>query len=136
MAITLYSPYVAHFVTNKRILTLLFPIGGLILLVAYYFLDPEAYAWIPKCPLHTLTGWDCPGCGSQRMIHALLHGDIASAFRANALLLCLLPALVLLGYVEVFQTRLPKLYAKLHHPRILVSMAVLIIAWGVARNFL
>ena len=35
------------------------------------------------CPLHWLTGLDCPFCGVQRMALALLHGNVAEAFWFN-----------------------------------------------------
>ena len=53
--------------------------------VAYYFIDPALHKWVPKCPFMLLTGWKCPGCGSQRVLHALTHGQIVEAFRQNAL---------------------------------------------------
>ncbi|MGE0732612.1 MAG: DUF2752 domain-containing protein [Acidimicrobiia bacterium] len=37
------------------------------------------------CPFRTLTGHDCPGCGSTRAIAALAKGDIADAVNYNAL---------------------------------------------------
>lgn len=37
------------------------------------------------CPFRTLTGHDCPGCGSTRAIAALAKGDIAGAVNYNAL---------------------------------------------------
>lgn len=35
------------------------------------------------CPFRALTGWECPFCGGTRLGSALLHGDIAAAFRYN-----------------------------------------------------
>lgn len=65
----------------------------------YYFFDPAAHTWFPKCPVKALTGLDCPGCGSQRAIHALLHGRISEAFHFNALILPFIPYVGLgLGY--------------------------------------
>ena len=53
---------------------------ALVAAVAVYFaLDPARHPF-PRCMFLTLTGWQCPGCGSQRALHALLHGDIASAW--------------------------------------------------------
>ena len=40
---------------------------------------------LPVCPTKALLGIDCPGCGSPRMIHSLLHLDVACALRCNAL---------------------------------------------------
>jgi hypothetical protein len=59
-----------------------------------YTVDPAASRLLPPCPLHTLTGVLCPGCGSTRALHALLHGRIASAFGFNALAVLFLPIFV------------------------------------------
>jgi hypothetical protein len=57
-------------------------------------IDPNAAdsPW-PPCPLHALTGLYCPGCGSTRALHALLHGDVVQALAMNPLLVCALPVL-------------------------------------------
>jgi len=38
---------------------------------------------IPPCLLYTVTGIECPVCGSQRAIYSLLHGNIAEALKLN-----------------------------------------------------
>ena len=63
--------------------------------VIYYVYDPATMPF-PRCPFLMLTGWECPGCGSQRAIHSLLHLDIAAAWRYNALLVLSIPYVVLL----------------------------------------
>jgi hypothetical protein len=45
----------------------------------------------PGCPLHEMTGLDCPGCGGTRALHALTQGDIGAAVSHNAVLAVLLP---------------------------------------------
>jgi len=67
---------------------------GLFLYV-YYQYDPLEYVWFPKCPIKAFTHLECPGCGSQRAIHSLLHGDVESAFFHNALVLPIIPYLIL-----------------------------------------
>ena len=57
--------------------------------------DPNEPGHYPTCPVLTLTGWFCPGCGSMRMLHHLGDGDLAAAASMNPLALVLLPALVL-----------------------------------------
>ena len=42
--------------------------------------------FFPACPFRTLTGFTCPGCGSTRGLHRLLHGDVVAAFEFNPLL--------------------------------------------------
>ena len=49
-----------------------------------------------SCPIHSLTGIFCPGCGSTRAARALLGGDLELAFHNNALFL-ISPVLVLVG---------------------------------------
>lgn len=72
---------------------------GLFVVVAlsilYYRYDPEMYNFFPECPFHKYTGLDCPGCGSQRAVHALLHGNILQALNYNVLLVLSLPFLLI-----------------------------------------
>jgi len=54
--------------------------------------DPYGNNLLPVCLFRELTGLLCPGCGSLRAAHELLHGNIASALRLNPLfLLVVLP---------------------------------------------
>ncbi|MFI1204470.1 DUF2752 domain-containing protein [Streptomyces sp. NPDC020883] len=41
------------------------------------------------CPFRMLTGLLCPFCGGTRMAYDLMHGDVATAFHDNAVLLVL-----------------------------------------------
>ena len=61
----------------------------------YYQYNPSEHLYFPKCPIKSFAHLDCPGCGSQRAIHSLLHGDIRSAFKYNALVLPFMPYLAL-----------------------------------------
>lgn len=61
-------------------------LGGIILVLLlslYGCLDPEEYEIFPKCPMLMLTGFQCPSCGNQRALHALLNGDFFKACRYN-----------------------------------------------------
>lgn len=68
---------------------------GIIGICFIYFFNPANSALYVPCPFHKLTGFYCPGCGSLRAIHHLLHGDVVIAFRLNPLMVLLLP---FLGY--------------------------------------
>lgn len=66
-----------------------------------YTFAPSGNRFYPQCVFHSVTGLDCPGCGTTRALHALLHGDVAAAFRFNPMLfvmaavaLCALPSLL------------------------------------------
>lgn len=56
--------------------------------------DPST-SGIPLCPLHALTGLDCPFCGSLRAVHALTRLDIVAALDHNVVFTLAVPLLVL-----------------------------------------
>jgi hypothetical protein len=48
--------------------------------------NPVNAGFFPQCPLNSLTGFHCPGCGLTRGFHALFNGEIVTALDYNALL--------------------------------------------------
>lgn len=108
--------------------------GVLVIGALYFFFDPADYLWAPKCVFHSVTGWDCPGCGSQRMIHALLHADFAAAWKANAFFLIASPVLALMAVAACFRTRLPRLYRFVNSLPVIISICSAIVIWTIARN--
>ena len=50
-----------------------------------YSFNPSVHHFYPVCEFHRLTGLNCPGCGGTRALYALLHGDLPTALRDNAL---------------------------------------------------
>lgn len=66
--------------------------GGALL----YVLDPVQHKFMPKCIFKLLTGLDCPGCGFQRAVHALLHGHFLQALRYNLFFAVAIPYLLAL----------------------------------------
>ena len=72
-------------VDSLKKVTLIVPIlllGGIVL----YNLNPVQYWFMPKCPFKLLTGLNCPGCGIQRALYAMLHGKFAEAISYKWLL--------------------------------------------------
>jgi len=63
----------------------------IILAILYRTYNPTGNIYFPKCPFLELTGFKCPGCGSQRAIHYLLNFDILNAWKENALLVVSIP---------------------------------------------
>lgn len=51
-------------------------------LIIYKF-NPSLYWFMPKCPFKLITGFNCPGCGIQRAIYELLHGNFYEAIKYN-----------------------------------------------------
>ena len=116
-------------------------LAGVIALTAilgtvYALVDPATAWWMPKCPVKWSTGFDCPGCGSQRAIHALLHGEFLRAFHENALLFFMIPFLALLAYAELTAVQHPRLHRLLLHPGVIIGVIVLILGWAVVRNLM
>ena len=93
----------------------------------------ETQIWAP-CPILTLTGWQCPGCGSTRALYSLLHGDPVRAFSMNPLLLaCYASGTLLVGMAVAERMRRPRLAKALSSIAIgLVACAA--IYSGVIRN--
>jgi hypothetical protein len=82
----------------------------------------------PVCPFRLLTGWNCPACGGLRMVHDVLHGDLAAAITDNVFLLIGIPMLA--GWV-LLRRRSGK---HLLPVPALASVLVAMVAWTVLRN--
>lgn len=64
-------------------------------LFVLFVFNPASSGFYLPCPFHRLTGLYCPGCGSLRAMHQLLHGNLTAAFGLNPLMVLSLP---FLGY--------------------------------------
>lgn len=84
----------------------------LIVGAGYVFLfEPGKTGFFPLCPFRFLTGLTCPGCGSTRAMHQLLHGHFEAAFMLNPLLIVALPFLffaLMRHTIIVFQGKSPR----------------------------
>jgi len=81
--------------------------GGIYLFV----FEPGRSGFFPICMFRALTGLTCPGCGSTRALHQILHGHLATAFMLNPLLLLGMPFMLFafLRYsVIVLRGRVPR----------------------------
>lgn len=107
-------------------------------LTVYYGYDPERYRWFPKCAMLAATGYKCPGCGTQRFIYHLLHGDVYTALRYNYL-----TAIVILWASAIAVCHLlpqgrctRKARACLTGRHVVYTYIVLYFAWWILRNIL
>ena len=67
----------------------------LVALAAYLFIyDPSRAGLYPPCLFLLATGHPCPGCGTTRALHALLHGRVSHAISLSPQLPLLLLAAV------------------------------------------
>jgi len=96
---------------------------GLFLIVLFLF-NPATHRFFPPCPVHYLTGLHCPGCGSLRAMHNLLHGHLVEAMSLNPLMVVSIPivALMFLNPSWIYRKWVPW-----------TAMAVLI-GYGIIRN--
>lgn len=109
---------------------------GVVVTVAsvYAVFDPMSCSIFPKCVFYSVTGLKCPGCGTQRALHAMLTGDLAAAWRYNAFLLVMLPVTAVLLAAEPLRGRAPRLYAAVNSRWVVVAVLVATVAWWTVRN--
>lgn len=72
-----------------------------------------------------MTGLNCPGCGSLRATHCLLHGNVGDAIKLNPLLVISIPFLA-------FLIAKPSWAYKTWVPW---TAFIVLVAYGVLRNF-
>jgi uncharacterized protein DUF2752 len=110
-------------------------VAGASAIAALFFLDPARGGIFPPCPFHSLTGYLCPGCGTLRALHQLLHGNLGAAWRLNPFSVLALPYV---GYesagaalLATTRRRLPRIFI----PSALVwALLAAILAFWILRN--
>jgi hypothetical protein len=107
-------------------------LGGMA--IVYQF-PPADYSFYPRCPIYLATHWLCPGCGSTRALHSLLHFDVQSALHYNALFTLLFPlACVWFGFLCYRAMRYDQ-FPKVAFPRsVAACLIVSVVLFTVVRN--
>ena len=105
-------------------------------MVFLYNVDDERYFF--PCIFHKLTGYQCPGCGTQRAFHSLLHLEIKQGILYNPISIIAVPLIILLIYLEHFngKKRFPKLYKTLSGKVFIIIIFIFIILYWIMRNFI
>ena len=118
---------------NRRLVATLAALAVGVVMLAVF--DPARSGFFPPCPVRYLTGWYCPGCGSLRAIHQLLHGELRAAWALNPLTVVLLPFLTYgLASFALFEIRgrgLPQPFMQAVWIRALCGAIIL---FGIMRN--
>lgn len=112
--------------------------GGALALGTLALADPNEPGHYPTCPFLAATSLWCPGCGTLRATHALLHGDVATAWERNPLAVIAAPLLVLAWLRWLAETHGMRA-ARRWHPTRLPAVAVwgllaVVIGYWIARN--
>jgi len=120
---------------TQRVIVVLGSLAFVVLAVLLYHFDPARHGFYPRCQFHAMTGLACPGCGGLRALHALAHGQVAAAFRFNALVVVGLPlAAVAAGIGLLGKER--RAGARLRLPAAWVAWGALLVVvlFGIVRN--
>ena len=99
--------------------------------VYLFIFEPGKTGFFPICPFRAVTGFTCPGCGSTRGLHRLLHGDVVAAFEFNPLLILSLPFLLyaLLRYTNAAISGKPLKGNQLNAKYIWLLFGVIMFFW-------
>jgi hypothetical protein len=114
-------------------------LGALAAVLTYLYLNNPASgdAYFPSCPFNSLTGLQCPGCGSQRAIHHLLHLNFDEALNQNALLVVSIPYILggfAFDYLKPQSTRALKWRKLLYGKRAIYVVVILVLCFSIYRN--
>lgn len=118
----------------KVVLLISFLITAVIIIFRY---NPEEQYWFPKCMFYQLTGLQCPACGSQRAIHAFLHGNFAQAFKYNPFMIISIPYAVGIVFATTIETPFfTKMKTIFLHEVSVYTYVVLFVFWWILRNII
>jgi hypothetical protein len=115
-------------------------IAILAMIYLYSYFDPSDYPFFPKCPVYMLTGYECPGCGSQRAFYNFFQGNFLTAFRYNPLMFALIPYVLWGIYIEYIahlsDGRMQRLRNIFYGKWATFVLAVIIIVYTILRNMI
>jgi len=116
---------------------MIFIIIGIYIYSSY---NPEDYLFFPKCPVYLLTGYKCPGCGSQRAFYHLFHGNFCAAFIQNPLMVLLAPYVLLGIYLAFIANRTNPHIIRIQNlffgKWAIIVLAIIIVLFTILRNIL
>jgi len=120
----------------KRKIIALSIIGIALFCIIFFLYNTENERYFLPCIFYQLTGYQCPGCGTQRAIHSLLHLNIKQGFFYNPILVIAIPLIILLVYLEHFKgkNRFPKLHKALSSKIFILIVFIFIMTYWILRN--
>ena len=95
-----------------------------------YTFPPETASFYPPCVFRAATGLECPGCGTTRALHHLLHGRFEQAFLLNPMLFAIM-GVALCAIPSLARGRAPQFLMK---PSFAWTALGVVMGWWVVRN--
>jgi len=108
-------------------------LAGVAALTVVGLVDPNQAGNYPSCPVRSLTGLYCPGCGSLRALHALSHLHLGQAVGLNPLAMVMLPVVAVL-WGRWAARCLGRGGPPRAAPRAIWTLLGLVVAFTIARN--
>lgn len=96
--------------------------------------SPHLPGFYPVCPSYALTGLYCPGCGSLRAVHDLVHLDLAGAWSMNPLAVLALPLVVGSWFAWLHRAAAGRPRRWISPPWVPNALLVVVVVFWVARN--
>ena len=90
---------------------------------------------LPSCPINTLSGLYCPGCGMTRSIVALYDGDILLSLRSNVTTYVAAVLLIMLYAEWVAHAFGKQVNTFIHNGKIMAVIGTVLLIWLIIRNF-
>lgn len=125
-----------NYKTHHKVLVIAVPVLSIAVLGAVLALILANFSLMP-CLSYTYLHVLCPACGATRAVTSLMHGDVLMSLRQNAAVIILI-ILALLFYIELVLKVFGKSFRfpMIHNMWFYYVLAVLLIAYMVARNFI
>ncbi|MFA5554157.1 MAG: DUF2752 domain-containing protein [Phycisphaerae bacterium] len=104
-------------------------------LLAVFVFNPAESKIFPPCPFKTITGFYCPGCGSLRAVHQLMHGHFIEAFRLNPLMVLFTVIMIAIFIAFLIPSeKIKHLRSRFSKMPIALIVLVIIVAYWLLRN--
>ena len=119
-----------------RIMPYALPIIVMGIVAVFYFVNPTMQHYPLRCIWNVITETQCPACGIQRAIYALVHGNFAEALSCNYFFVLSVPfaILVILSEWYNYHHKLDWLRAIIHNQYTLKTYVFLYFGWWILRN--
>jgi len=117
----------------------LISISLIVVYFVYLYFNPYQVDFFPKCPFLWITGYKCPGCGSQRAVHYLFNFDVYHAFKENMLLVISIPYIIVGAYFDTIVVKTEKqarIRKFLFGQKAIMVILVVVIGFWILRNLI